>query len=72
MQQKKDVIMIEAGGDEIPEDIMYDAIMFGFEECKKIVAFQEEAVAKFGKKKNIPELYKVDEEFENDVKEFLI
>ena len=58
---KEKVMMIEAGGDEIPEDIMIDAIDFGFEECKKIVAFQEEAVAKFGKKKNIPELYKVDE-----------
>jgi polyribonucleotide nucleotidyltransferase len=33
------VMMIEAGGEEIPEDVMYDAIMFGFEECKKNSSF---------------------------------
>ena len=54
---KDNVTMIEASGDEIPEDVMINAIDFAFEACKKIVAFQEEAVAKFGKEKNIPELY---------------
>ena len=49
---KDRVMMIEAGGDEIPEETMIEAINFGFEECKKIVAFQEEAMAKFGKEKN--------------------
>jgi polyribonucleotide nucleotidyltransferase len=67
---KERVMMIEAGGDEIPEDVMYDAIMFGFEECKKIVAFQEEAMAKFGKTKDEPEYHKVDEVLENEVREF--
>ncbi len=64
------VIMIEAGGDEIPEEVMYNAIMFGFEECKKIVSFQEEAMQKIGKEKKVPVLYKVDETLENEVKEF--
>jgi polyribonucleotide nucleotidyltransferase len=67
---KDRVMMIEAGAHEIPEDVMYDAIMYGFEECKKIVAFQEEAVAKFGKVKGEPEYYKVDEELEKEVREF--
>ncbi|MCM8710633.1 polyribonucleotide nucleotidyltransferase [Clostridium sp. SYSU_GA19001] len=67
---KDRVMMIEAGGDEIPEDIMYDAIMFGFEECKKIVNFQEEVMNKVGKEKVIPELYKVDETLEKEVTEF--
>lgn len=67
---KERVMMIEAGGDEIPEDVMYDAIMFGFEECKKIVAFQEEAMAKFGKVKDEPDYHKVDETLENEVTEF--
>ena len=53
---KDNVTMIEARANEIPEDVMIDAIDFGFEECKKIVAFQEEAVAKFGKEKIIPEI----------------
>ncbi len=62
--------MVEAGGQEIDEETMYSAIMFGFEECKNIVAFQEEAVAKFGKTKNEPVLYKADEEVEKEVKSF--
>jgi polyribonucleotide nucleotidyltransferase len=67
---KERIMMIEAGGDEIPEDVMYDAIMFGFEECKKIVAFQEEAMSKFGKVKDEPDYHKVDETLENEVREF--
>lgn len=67
---KEKIMMIEAGGDEIPEDVMYDAIMFGFEECKKIVAFQEEAMQKFGKKKDEPEYYHVDETIEKEVRDF--
>ncbi|MCM0648577.1 polyribonucleotide nucleotidyltransferase [Clostridium swellfunianum] len=64
------VIMIEAGGDEIPEDTMYDAIMYGFEECKKIVSFQEEVMHRIGKEKQVPVLYKVDEALENEVRDF--
>lgn len=67
---KDRVMMIEAGGEEIPEDVMYDAIMFGFEECKKIVSFQEEAMSKFGKEKCVPEIYKVDETLEKEVRDF--
>ncbi len=67
---KERVMMIEAGGDEIPEETMINAINFGFQECQKIVAFQEEARAKFGKEKIVPELHKVDEEIENDVRNF--
>lgn len=67
---KERVMMIEAGGDEIPEETMIDAIKFGFNECQKLVAFQEEARAKFGKEKIVPELHKVDEQIENDVRAF--
>lgn len=67
---KDRVMMIEAGAQEVPEDVMYDAIMFGFEECKNIVKFQEEVVAKCGKEKQVPELYHVDENLETEVREF--
>ncbi|AYD40077.1 polyribonucleotide nucleotidyltransferase [Clostridium fermenticellae] len=67
---KERIMMIEAGGDEIPEDSMYDAILFGFEECKKIVAFQEEAMQKFGKQKVIPTLYEVDDTLEKEIRAF--
>ena len=67
---KDKIMMIEAGAEEIDEDTMYDAVMFGFEECKKIVAFQEEAMAKFGKKKIEPVLYHVSEDLEKEVRDF--
>ncbi|MBO0573476.1 polyribonucleotide nucleotidyltransferase [Clostridium botulinum] len=67
---KERVMMVEAGGQEIDEETMYNAIMSGFEECKNIVAFQEEAMAKFGKIKDEPALYKADEEVEKEVKSF--
>lgn len=67
---KERVMMIEAGGNEIPEEVMINAISFGFEECKKIVAFQEEAMKMFGKEKKVPDLYHVDEDIEKDVRDF--
>ncbi len=67
---KERVMMIEAGGNEIPEDTMIKAIEYGFEKCQDIVAFQEEAMAKFGKKKDEPVLYKPDEELAKDIKDF--
>ena len=36
------VMMVEAGADELPEDVILEAILFGHEEIKKIVAFQDE------------------------------
>jgi polyribonucleotide nucleotidyltransferase len=67
---KERVMMIEAGANEIDEETMIKAISFGFEQCQKIVAFQEEAMKKFGKEKIVPEIYKVDEEIEREVREF--
>ncbi|CUP69939.1 polyribonucleotide nucleotidyltransferase [Clostridium baratii] len=67
---KEKVMMIEAGGNEIDEETMIKAIEFGFEAGQKIIAFQEEAMAKFGKVKEEPVLFAVDEELEKDVKAF--
>ena len=64
------VMMIEAGGDEIEEETMISAIKFGFDACQEIIAFQEEVIAKFGKEKVVPVLYKVNEDIEKDVNEF--
>ena len=67
---KERVMMIEAGGDEIPEETMISAIKFGFDACQTIVEFQEEAMKEFGKEKDIPELYHPKEEIEKDVTQF--
>ena len=67
---KEKVMMIEAGGHEIPEDTMIKAIEYGFERCQDIILFQEEAMATMGKEKEVPELYHVDLEVEKDITEF--
>lgn len=64
------VMMIEAGGNEIPEDVMYDGINFGFDACQDIIKFQEHVMKEFGKEKKVPELHKINEEVEADIKNF--
>ncbi|PRO65184.1 polyribonucleotide nucleotidyltransferase [Alkalicoccus urumqiensis] len=65
----KDAInMVEAGAEEVPEDIMLEAILFGHEEIKRLVAFQEEVIQAAGKTKMEVTLLKIDEELEADVR----
>ncbi|MBL3647131.1 polyribonucleotide nucleotidyltransferase [Bacillus sp. RHFS10] len=65
----KDAInMVEAGADEVPEETMLEAIMFGHEEIKRLIAFQEEIVAAVGKEKSEIALYEIDEELSEKVK----
>ncbi|MEC0568069.1 polyribonucleotide nucleotidyltransferase, partial [Bacillus spizizenii] len=65
----KDAInMVEAGADEVPEETMLEAIMFGHEEIKRLIAFQEEIVAAVGKEKSEIALYEIDEELSDKVK----
>ncbi|ADP32184.1 polyribonucleotide nucleotidyltransferase [Bacillus atrophaeus] len=65
----KDAInMVEAGADEVPEETMLEAIMFGHEEIKRLIAFQEEIVAAVGKEKSEIKLYEIDAELSDKVK----
>ena len=48
----KDAInMVEAGAFEVREETMLEGIMFGHEEIKRLIAFQEEIIAAAGKEK---------------------
>ncbi|AJD91046.1 polyribonucleotide nucleotidyltransferase [Jeotgalibacillus malaysiensis] len=59
----KDAInMVEAGAYEVSEEKMLEAIMFGHEEIKKLIAFQEEIVAACGKEKREVVLAELDTE----------
>ena len=49
---KDKVMMIEAGANEVPEDIMFDAIMKGHEFNQQVVQFIEAIKADCGKAKN--------------------
>ncbi|MGA8942656.1 MAG: polyribonucleotide nucleotidyltransferase, partial [Thermoactinomyces sp.] len=66
---KKGINMVEAGSDEIPENIMLEAILYGHEIIKKIVAFQEQIVEQIGQPKMEVELYQVDETIQQRVRE---
>ncbi|MDV2580650.1 polyribonucleotide nucleotidyltransferase [Alkalibacillus haloalkaliphilus] len=64
----KDAInMVEAGAEEVPEDIMLEAIMFGHEEIKRLVAFQEEIIAEVGKEKMEVTLFTPEEDIASEV-----
>jgi polyribonucleotide nucleotidyltransferase len=66
----KDAInMVEAGANEVPEETMLEAIMFGHEEIKRLIEFQEKIVAEIGKEKKQVTLYEIDQELEADVRE---
>ncbi|NSL51136.1 polyribonucleotide nucleotidyltransferase [Calidifontibacillus erzurumensis] len=66
----KDAInMVEAGAKEVPEEVMLEAIMFGHEEIKKLIAFQEEIAKHVGKEKMEVELYEIDAELEQEIRE---
>ncbi|MFE7061852.1 polyribonucleotide nucleotidyltransferase [Sutcliffiella sp. NPDC057660] len=65
----KDAInMVEAGADEVPEEVMLEAIMFGHEEIKRLIEFQEEIVKAVGKEKTEIALYEVDKNLENEIR----
>ena len=48
---KDGIMMVEAGGHEVSEDKMLEAILVGHEEIKKIIQLQEEMAAKVGVEK---------------------
>ena len=48
---KDKIVMIEAGANEVPDDLMLEAIMTGHEEIKKMVAFIDEIRSEIGKPK---------------------
>lgn len=66
------VAMIEAGGNEIPDDVMFDAIMAGHEENKKMVKFIQGIVDEIGKPKFAYESSNPDPEILKEIEDFCI
>ncbi len=64
---KDAVNMVEAEAQEVPEDVMLEAIMFGHEEIKRLIAFQEEIVAQVGKEKMEVKLLETPKDVEEEV-----
>lgn len=64
------VMMVEAGANELSEEVVLDAILFGHEEIKRLVKFQQEMMEKCGKEKHQPKLFTVPEELVNAIHEY--
>ncbi|TCS81439.1 polyribonucleotide nucleotidyltransferase [Pectinatus cerevisiiphilus] len=64
------VMMVEAGANELPEEVILDAIMFGHQEIKKLVEFQQNMVAECGKEKRDVKLFQPAEELVDKVREY--
>ena len=64
---KKAINMVEAGANELSEEEMLAAIMFGHEAIKKLCVFQEEIISQIGKEKRVIELYSVPQELVDEV-----
>ena len=64
---KEAINMVEAGANELSEEEMLDAIMFGHEAIKKLCEFQEEITREIGKPKRTVKLYEQDETVKKDI-----
>ena len=66
------IVMIEAGANEVPEDVMLNAIIEGHKEIKKMVSFVSDIQAQIGKPKFTFESKEVDHEMFDAIKDFAI
>ena len=63
--------MVEAGAAEVSEEDMLDALMFGHEAVKKLVAFENEIIKEVGKPKREVQLKTIPEELRKEVTELV-
>ena len=67
---KKAINMVEAGAKQVSEDDMLEALLFAHEEIKRLCEFQEEIQKAVGKEKMVPDLFKIPEDLENEIRAF--
>ncbi len=59
--------MVEADAREVSEEIMLEALMFGHEKIKELIAFEDKIIAAVGKPKQEVPLFTIDEKLQADV-----
>ncbi|MDY0363441.1 MAG: polyribonucleotide nucleotidyltransferase [Bacilli bacterium] len=64
---EKAINMVESSANQVNEEDMLEALMFGHDEIKKLVSFQNEIVKEIGKPKVNVELYKIPSDIEKIV-----
>ncbi len=67
---KTAINMVESSSSEISEEEILEAIMFGHEHIKQLVAFQEKIISNVGKKDMEYEVMSLDSDLELEVKEY--
>ena len=66
------VMMVEAGANELTEEVILNAIIFGHDAIKTIIEFQNKIVAAIGKEKRQMKLFEIPEEIVTDVKNYAL
>ena len=66
------VMMVEAGANELSEEVILSAIIFGHDAIKTIIEFQNKIVSEIGKEKRQMKLFEIPEEIVADVKEYAL
>lgn len=67
---KEAIMMVEAGANEVPENIMLDAMLFAHEEIQKLVIFQEKIIAEVGVEKAEVKVAITNEEIQQAVRAY--
>ena len=66
----KDAInRVEAGANEVPEEVILDAMLFAHKEIVRLVQFQEKIIAEVGKEKSEITVFETDEAVKQEAKE---
>ncbi|OGO27723.1 MAG: polyribonucleotide nucleotidyltransferase [Chloroflexi bacterium RBG_16_52_11] len=61
------IIMVECGANEVPEQVIVDAMQFGHEAIRVLTAMQEEMAAQIGKAKRDYEPFSIDEKLVDSI-----
>jgi polyribonucleotide nucleotidyltransferase len=61
--------MVEAGADQVPEEVILDAMMFAHEQIRKLVVFEKKIISEIGRQKVIPAIPKADDRLVSRVRE---
>ena len=69
---KEAINMVEADAKEVSEETMLEALLFGHEKIKELIAFQEQVVMECGKAKIDIPLFELDDELVARVKELAL
>ena len=67
---KEAINMVEAGAAEVSEEDMLEALMFGHEAVKELIAFEEEIIAAIGEEKMEYQKLEISDELRSEVTEF--